>query len=67
MGVLMNKHSTPILAAVQRMRADDNARHGVDPYNTLLRTKREPGVSPAQVSEANQILKCFETVLEVQS
>ncbi len=62
-----NKHSTPILAAVKRMHADDDAATGRDPYNTLDRRRAKPGFPPATVREADGILACYETELTLET
>ena len=61
----MNKHTTPILAAVQRMHADDDKHALCDPYNSLLRRKGD-FQSPTQRNEAEQVLACYETTLALE-
>lgn len=61
------KHSTPILNAVRAMHADQDAR-GYNPYNHGARRHTDPvrpQATAAQLREAEQNLKCYETELEV--
>lgn len=61
------KHSTPILDIVRAMHREQDA--GRDPYNTATRRRAtdpvRPQATPAQVREAEQNLKCYETELEL--
>jgi hypothetical protein len=59
------KNSTPILDIVRAMHAEQDAR-GHDPYNHGARRHTDPvrvQATPAQVREAEQNLKCYETEL----
>jgi hypothetical protein len=70
---MKRKDKTPLLDAVRAQhRADDAGR---DPYNTLrdrrapVRPEREPrpGMSDAQIREAESLLACFETPIELSA
>ncbi len=69
-----NKHdakrdSTPILAAVRAMHADEDKRPGYDPYHgRLQRPIPIPGEFPDTAKhEAESILACYETSLTLEN
>lgn len=63
----MNKHSTPLLNAVQAQHRADDKRLGTDPYNTarVRALRAEDILTEGQKLEAQQLLDCFETKLEL--
>ncbi len=64
---MRNKHATPILDAVRRQHADDDAATGYDPYHSRhARTIPLPGeFTPAAKHEAEQILACYDSQLSL--
>jgi hypothetical protein len=63
----VNKHSTPILAAVRAMHADEDAR-GHDPYDRGSRRYIDPesNITDAQKADASAILSCYTTELTLE-
>ena len=61
------KYSTPILAAVKAMHIEQDAREGVDPYNTLTRLDAvAQALRASQLREAEQNLACYATELTLE-
>ncbi len=64
-----NRHAAPILDAVRRQHADDDAATGYDPYNgRASRPLPVPGEFPQTAKhEAEQILACYDSNLTLEN